>query len=73
MGDIKGWGPPPEFDPQTNTYTYGMGRYQDGECKTNPYFMLKIKPNKNEEGFPGTTKGKKNTKEIKKKKEAQTK
>merc|ERR1712112_103946 len=51
-GEKQGGRPPPEYDPQTNIYTYGMDRYPDGECKTNSYYMLRTRPGKNEEAIP---------------------
>merc|ERR1712112_556429 len=48
-GEKQGGRPPPEYDPQTNIYTYGMDRYPEGECKTNSYYMLRARPDKNEE------------------------
>ena len=50
--DNQGGRPPPEYDPKTKIYTYGMDRDPNGECKTNSYYMLKIKSNKNEEEIP---------------------
>merc|ERR1712112_490630 len=48
-GAKQGGRPPPEYDPKTNIYTYGMDRYPNGECKTNSYYMLRARPDKNEE------------------------
>ena len=39
---------PPEFNPQDNTYTYAIDKDERGEPKAQFYYMLKIKPDHNE-------------------------
>ena len=42
---------PPEFDPQTNTYTYAIDRGANGEYRTQFYHTVEIKPYANTEAI----------------------